>query len=347
MPLPAPYAPPWKRLGEDGVALLAWLGLKARELWRRNGDGTLPMPSFWPRRWQRLFWPLVLALMVVIVLALGRAWWAGAVRNGRGPEPPTAQPNLPFAEGAAGPPLNRSTEGEGDVSLATPPGGGTSRPPRATSSRSEQRRGKASTLKRNTAEASDKPPARPLAEATGEPPRGSLAQSTGEPSASPGAEATGEPSAGPRAEATGEPPWGSLAQSTGEPSAGPRAEATAQASGGPATAPADGGAEEAKPQTEAERLRVLWNAEDRDAPITDFSPQPATDTLSLQLNASFLALPPTQRQRQAERWRQRASEQGYSHLHLLDGEGRLVGRDALVGGGMILLEPAAAARLGD
>ena len=293
MPLPAPYAPPWKRLGEDGVALLAWLGLKARELWRRNGDGTLPMPSFWPRRWQRLFWPLVLALMVVIVLAL------------------TAPPNLPFAEGAAGPPLNRSTEGEGDVSLATPPGGGTSRPPRATSSRSEQRPGKTSTLKRNTAEASDKPPARPLAEATGE------------------------------------PPWGSLAQSTGEPSAGPRAEATAQASGGPATAPADGGAEEAKPQTEAERLRVLWNAEDRDAPITNFSSQPATDTLSLQLNASFLALPPAQRQRQAERWRQRASEQGYSHLHLLDGEGRLVGRDALVGGGMILLEPAAAARLGD
>ena len=317
MPLPAPYAPPWKRLGEDGVALLAWLGLKARELWRRNGDGTLPMPSFWPRRWQRLFWPLVLALMVVIVLAL------------------TAPPHLPFAEGAAGPPLNRSMEGEGDVSLATPPGGGTSRPPRATSSRSEQRRGKASTLKRNTAEASDKPPARPLAEATGEPPWGSLAQSTG------------EPSAGPRAEAAGEPPWGSLAQSTGEPSAGPRAEATAQASGGPATAPADGGAEEAKPHTEAERLRVLWTAEDRDAPITNFSPQPATDTLSLQLNASFLALPPAQRQRQAERWRQRASEQGYSHLHLLDGEGRLVGRDALVGGGMILLEPAAAARLGD
>ena len=315
MPLPAPYAPPWKRLGEDGVALLAWLGLKARELWRRNGDGTLPMPSFWPRRWARLFWPLVLALLVVVVLALGRAWWAGAVRDGRGPEPSTAPRNLPFAEGAAGPPLERSTEGEGDVALAAPP--------------------------------SLAPPQGSLTHSTGKSSDGSQALETGEPPQRSQAQSPGEPSAGPLAEPSVEPPRGSLAQSAGDPAAGPLAEATAQASGGLANAPADGGAEEAKPQTEADRLRMLWNAEDPNAPITHFSPQPAADTLTLQLNGSFLALPPAQRQRQAERWRQRASEQGYSHLHLLCGEGGLVGRDALVGGGMILLEPASAARLSD
>ena len=80
MPLPAPYAPPWKRLGEDGVALLAWLGLKVREVWRRNREGRLPLPAFWPRRWPRLFWPLVLAA-VLLVGWLG----VGAVRTPPGP----------------------------------------------------------------------------------------------------------------------------------------------------------------------------------------------------------------------------------------------------------------------
>ncbi|MFM9073108.1 MAG: hypothetical protein ACKOOC_06890, partial [Cyanobium sp.] len=70
MPLPAPYAPPWKRLGEDLVATLAWLGLKLRELVRRNGEGSLPVPGFWPRRWPQLFWPLVLGASLVVPTGL-------------------------------------------------------------------------------------------------------------------------------------------------------------------------------------------------------------------------------------------------------------------------------------
>lgn len=69
MPLPGPYEPPWTRLGEDLVAIGAWLLLKLRELGRRNREGSLPLPAFWPRRWAQLFWPLVLAIVLLALVA--------------------------------------------------------------------------------------------------------------------------------------------------------------------------------------------------------------------------------------------------------------------------------------
>ena len=69
MPLPGPYEPPWKRLGEDLVAIGAWLLLKLRELGRRNREGSLPLPAFWPRRWSQLFWPLVVAIVLIALVA--------------------------------------------------------------------------------------------------------------------------------------------------------------------------------------------------------------------------------------------------------------------------------------
>lgn len=69
MPLPSPYEPPWKRLGEDLVAVGAWFLLKLRELGRRNREGSLPLPAFWPRRWPQLFWPLVLSIALLALAA--------------------------------------------------------------------------------------------------------------------------------------------------------------------------------------------------------------------------------------------------------------------------------------
>ena len=70
--LPAPYRSPWKRLGEDLEAVGADLGLRARELWRRNGEGSLWRPPVWPRSAAPAFWPLVLVAILVLAVLVVR-----------------------------------------------------------------------------------------------------------------------------------------------------------------------------------------------------------------------------------------------------------------------------------
>ncbi len=69
--LPASYESPWRRLGADLRAVLASCSLKLRELWRRNAEGDLPWPAFWPAALAPLFWPLLLALVLAAALAAG------------------------------------------------------------------------------------------------------------------------------------------------------------------------------------------------------------------------------------------------------------------------------------
>ena len=66
-------------------------------------------------------------------------------------------------------------------------------------------------------------------------------------------------------------------------------------------------------------------------------------SLSLQLAPAFPALAPREQQRRAELWLQWARDLGYDHLELRDSRAGLLGRDALVGDGMILFssEPSA------
>ncbi|MFY8149801.1 MAG: hypothetical protein ACOVNL_11390 [Prochlorococcaceae cyanobacterium] len=72
-PLPAPYESPWQLLGRDLRALAASARLKVLELRRRNASGELPLPARWPRSLAPLFWPLVLAaLLAVVVLLVSR-----------------------------------------------------------------------------------------------------------------------------------------------------------------------------------------------------------------------------------------------------------------------------------
>lgn len=68
--LPAPYQSPWVALREDIPAAVADLRLRLQELWRRNREGDLSTPGFWPTDLTPLFWPVVLALTVIVV-ALG------------------------------------------------------------------------------------------------------------------------------------------------------------------------------------------------------------------------------------------------------------------------------------
>lgn len=67
---PAPYEDPWGRLGEDLRAVAASTGLRLRELWRRNRQGDLSVPGFWPVSLAPLFWPLLLALGLALLLGL-------------------------------------------------------------------------------------------------------------------------------------------------------------------------------------------------------------------------------------------------------------------------------------
>ena len=266
MPLPAPYAPPWKRLGEDGVALLAWLGLKLRELWRRNREGTLPLPGFWPRRWPRLFWPLVVAALLLGGGLVGRAWLSRPVAGPLCTDPLGTAPPLDTE-----PPLSApSSRGANTPFAATP----------------------------------DRDGGRP---------------------------APGGPLAGALPEAATGGPF----DSSDSPAAGPEDAATARS----AAATPLPQISESPEEREANRLRAAWSTGDPEPLIAAVRPEPATATLTLDLDDAFSALKAIERQRQAERWWQRAVEAGYSHLRLRDGRGRLLARDALVGGGMVVWEP--------
>jgi len=80
-PYPAPYEEPWGRLAFDLQAALASTGLRLRELARRNRQGELSVPGFWPPSLAWLFWPLLLALFLALVLALVTAVGPALVRR--------------------------------------------------------------------------------------------------------------------------------------------------------------------------------------------------------------------------------------------------------------------------
>lgn len=286
MPLPAPYAPPWQRLGEDLVATVAWLWLKARELWRRNSEGSLPVPRVWPRQWPQLFWPLAAAAALLIVLALSRPWLLRSTAN-RAATPPAREAPSVLGREETGSQTSLAREPEGSPQAADPqsaPG-----PP--------QRQ-------------PDTPPAR----------RSPLAGDR---------EALG-------AELEREPPTSGEREQL---ASGP--EDTSQEPSDSGLAPEPWPVDRQASSSEGERLRAQWSADDPDQLIGAITPEPATATLTLELHEPFLALPLAKRQQWADRWLERAAELGYTHLELRQGAQRLIGREAQVGSGMILLQPSA------
>lgn len=77
----------------------------------------------------------------------------------------------------------------------------------------------------------------------------------------------------------------------------------------------------------------------QEALIASTASDPARGRLRLILTPAFSALERETRQRRAEGWRRLAEEIGYERLELIDEAGVLLGRTALVGSGMILLDP--------
>jgi hypothetical protein len=66
--------------------------------------------------------------------------------------------------------------------------------------------------------------------------------------------------------------------------------------------------------------------------------RPAEGLLRLRLAGAYGTLPFAERRTLVERWLERARELGYERLELVDPAGRLLGRPARVGSGMILLD---------
>ena len=100
--LPAPYNSPWKALGQDLRAVSADLRLRSQELWRRNREGDLSVPAFWPEPFAALFWPVLLGFSLE-VLILGGIQLRQALQGQSPPSPPEVERvrTTPFPEARA------------------------------------------------------------------------------------------------------------------------------------------------------------------------------------------------------------------------------------------------------
>ncbi|MCX5932615.1 MAG: hypothetical protein NTW83_12535 [Cyanobacteria bacterium] len=233
--LPVVYESPWRALRRDLRAVAASCGLALRRLWRRQWQGDLPLPAFWPRRQATLFWPAVLLLAVVLLTLAGSVTvrqWRPAGAQGPAFDPFPAPVNA----------------GEG--------------------SREEAAVAFDSAAAMDSAAAGETPPER-------------------EPEPEPQNDVPGTRDASTLSSApVGLPPGFS------------------DDSGLVLSAPASGGA----------------------------------TLLNLRISAAFHTLPEGERQRLAQQWWQQALGLGYEQLRLLEPGGAAVGRTAVVGGGMILLD---------
>lgn len=117
--LPAPWQNPWGLLWRDLGAVLASLGLGLRELWRRNGEGSLWRPAFWPQGGAKLFWPFLVVALVVLLVLGGRPLLAARRPT---PLPPLAAGGNTTTEAATEvekPPVSDGTSGA-EASLSPP-----------------------------------------------------------------------------------------------------------------------------------------------------------------------------------------------------------------------------------
>ncbi len=295
-PLPAPYRSPWSALAEALSAVAADLRLALQRLWRRNREGDLSVPGFWPQGLAPLFWPLLLSALLLLLAALGNRLLAssGAARS------------APTAAGAS------ASNGAQPATRPKPNRPGSELLPQDGSARRDGRT------------------AAPDAAATA----GEMPAADGERRPSgPGAAWPG------RARPKGPDSPANSAAAPAESAA--TAEAVTEASAGVAGFDADGSpvAPPATPELRLDPLLELINQGEDAGLLLAARPDPADSRLSLTLAAAAEALPQAELLLRAQRWQQRAREAGYERLELRDRQGRLRGRGALVGSGMILLAP--------
>ena len=104
--LPIPYRNPWLSLRHDLLAVSADLWLRLRLLWRRNRDGDLSLPPFWPRAIAPMFWPLLLSMLLILFGSL--AWPLIASFTASAP-PASSSPARAFTSSSQGSPTSSPT----------------------------------------------------------------------------------------------------------------------------------------------------------------------------------------------------------------------------------------------
>ena len=115
--LPAPYVSPWQEFGRNLQAMAADLRLRGQELWRRNREGELSVPGFWPRDLAPSFWPLLLVLLLLLPLA-GVRFWQDHARPALRPEPVMEQRTSPLELPRAGADPSTTAHAGGAISSA-------------------------------------------------------------------------------------------------------------------------------------------------------------------------------------------------------------------------------------
>ncbi len=120
--LPAPYNSPWKALGQDLRAVSADLRLRSQELWRRNREGDLSVPAFWPEPLAALFWPALLGFILTL-LVLGGIQLREILHDPSPPSPPEVERvrTTPLPEARPLPiPTNLETDLDNNGMVGTP-----------------------------------------------------------------------------------------------------------------------------------------------------------------------------------------------------------------------------------
>ena len=299
--LPAPYEDPWRRLAVDLRAVLASVGLRLRELWRRNGEGDLPLPSAWPASLAPLFWPLLLALILLVAAALS-VWLIPRQVGGRSGPADAPAPSLSSRPGEG---MTAVSPGEGrDAASASGPSAG---------------------VASGEADPSPRGWPIPLPGIPGPSPQDERSSISAVPARSAGAEGSPAPLQTPPGNGGPAPP--SPGSAAIEADAAPDAGA---ASFDPSPA--------ATPPLSLAVLRAELVGDDPAPWILELEAFPAQSLLRLRLDLPFTALEEAERRSLVERWWERCQGLGYERLELLDLGDRLLARPARVGSGMILLD---------
>lgn len=326
-PLPAPYEDPWRRLATDLAAVVATARLKAQEIWRLNGEGTLVTPAFWPRGLAALFWPLLLALCLLLLVGLALRLPGGPPADPAAERTPAAAPQAPGQGTGSWPPGSpgasqapdplQADQLQGDVAAAPPPS--TLVIPEDTGPAG----GPAAAAR----------PVDPAGRSTGLPTPWPWRQGRGGDAAegASGGPDTLDGGAGPEADPVAGAPSRTVAGDSSPLGSGDGPGA------GSAADSAAGGAADSAAVPAASPLAELVGA-DPPAWVLALEQRPAEGLLRLRLAGGFGALPLAERRSLAERWLERARELGYERLELVEPAGRLLARPARVGSGMILLD---------
>ena len=112
--LPAPYVSPWREFACNLRSMAADLRLRLQEVWRRNREGDLSVPGFWPQGLAPWFWPLLLVLLLGLVLLLPGRFTLSLAGN-----PPPDPRAVPSSEIPSAPPS--LTAPPSPPSLTAPP----------------------------------------------------------------------------------------------------------------------------------------------------------------------------------------------------------------------------------